>query len=128
MADRSGNLADAQYGRTHIPVLSGVFQYLMRRQLTLAVPESAEVEVIESAFGDEWAKLGGRVLNSSGAGDEYERSLRRRLSRKFGKVAYTPYQGLKGAEAEVEVDIPLIVYGLESALPYLGTPYQMHNL
>ncbi len=128
MADRPGNLANAQYGRTHTPVLSGVFQYLMRCQFTLAVTEGAEVEVIEPAFEDEWAKLGETVLHGSGAGNEDERSLRRRLSRQFGKVAYTPYQGLKGAEAEVEVDFPLSVYVLESAFPYLGTRFYVNNL
>ena len=128
MADRSGNLTDAQYGRTHTPVLSGVFQYLVGCQFTLAVTEGAEVEVIEPALRDEWAKLGGAVLHSSDAGDEDERSPRRRLSRKFGKVAYTPYQRLKGAEAKVEVDFPLIVYELESALPYFGTRFYVSNL
>ena len=121
MTDRPGNLADAQDGRMHTPMLSGVFQYFMRCQFTLAVTEGAEAEVIEPSFGDELAKLGGTMLHSSGAGNEDERSLRRRLSRKFGEVAYTPDQGLKGAEAEVEVDFPLIVYVLESAFPYFGT-------
>ena len=109
MADRPGDLANAQDGRTQTPMLSGVFQYLMRCQFTLTVTEAAEVEVVEPAFGDELAKLGGIVLHSSGTGNEDERSLRRRLSRKLGKVAHTPDQGLKGAEAEVEVDFPLIV-------------------
>lgn len=78
-------------------------------QFTLAVTEGAEAQIIEPRFGDQLAKLGGTVLHSSGAGNEDERSLRRRLSRKFGEVAYTPDQGLKGAETKVEVDFPLII-------------------
>lgn len=68
------------------------------------------------------------MLHSSDAGNEDEWSLRRRLSRKFGKVAYTPYQRLKGAEAEIEVDFPLVVYVLESAFLYLGTRLYAYNL
>ena len=128
MADRSGNLTDAQYGRAHTPVLSGVFQYLVGCQFTLAVTEGAEAEVIEPALRDEWAKLEGTVLHSSDTGDEDEWSPRRRLSRKFGKVAYTLYQWLKGAEAEVEVDFPLIVYVLESAFPYFAKRFYVYNL
>ena len=109
-------------------MLSGVFQYLVSCQFTLAVTEGAEVEVIEPALRDEWAKLGGTVLHSSDTGDEDERSPRGRLSRKFGKVAYTLYQGLKGAEAKVEIDLPLIVYVLESAFPYFATRFYVYNL
>ena len=123
MADRPGNLANSQDGRTHTPVLSCVFQYFMRCQFTLAVTKAAEVEIVEPVFGNERAKLGGTALYSSGAGNEDERSLRRRLSRKFSKVAYTPYQGLKRAEAEVEVDLPLAVYVLVSAFPYVGARF-----
>ena len=89
----------------------------------MAVTKGAEVEIVEPVFGNERAKLGGIVLCSSGAGNEDERSLRRRLSRKFSKVAYIPYQGLKGAEAEVEVDLPLVVYVLASAFPYVDTRF-----